>query len=487
MPDAIPHPFDSAVSLVGALRGRRVRSVDVTRAYLDRIVQDNHLVHCVTRLEAESALRQAAEADRLADAGGPLGPLHGLPMTLKDAFPVAGSRTTFGLPHLWFHRTNADCEAVARLRRAGAVFLGRTAVPFACFDWQCRPPLRRECVNPLDPTRTPGGSSGGAAAALAAGFTPLELGSDVAGSIRYPAHCCGVYGLRTTVGLIPSGDVGPDGGPVYPSGYAAGPMARSLEDLALLLSVLAPEADPRAPAPPPGKPRVAVTRSVTGLPVDAQTAAAVESVVRAARAAGHEVVEADPPFDFDEAYVLWGLLGGYEVIPGLPFVLRNRLGRRAFAAWFLYYRLGNGPLSTSFRAGLLASEAEYRAGRARRDELMARVDRFLTDHPLWVLPVSPTPAIPRQRSGRPIRFEGVAVPYSRFMGGYLCPTVPIGTPAVVVPVVPPGGGLSVGVQVHARRFADHWLVRVLGEWLSEPSPASAAGRLIIVPELPAKP
>jgi len=464
MVEAVSLPLDSAVALVGALRARTVRSVDVTRAFLDRILRGDRRVRCVTRLEADSAIRQAAEADRVADAGGPLGPLHGLPMTLKDAHRVAGSRTTFGMPHLWFHRPKADCEAVARLRRAGAVFLGRTAVPFGCWDWQCKPPFGRECVNPLDPTRTPGGTSGGAAAAVAAGFTPLELGSDIAGSNRYPAHCCGVYSLRTTVGLIPSDHDAPDGGPLLPTAYAAGPIARSLEDLALMLSVLAPEPEPRAPAPPAGKPRVAVTRSVAGLPVDAQTAAAIESVVRSARAAGHEVVEADPPFDFDEAFTLYGLLLGYEMRPSLPFGFRSRLGTKAFAAWFLDWRMGNGPMETAVRSGLLASEAEYRDALARRDELMARVDRFLADHPLWVLPVSPTAAIRRQPTGRPIRFEGVAVPYSRFIGGYLCPTVVIGTPAAVVPVKPPGGGLPVGVQVHARRFTDHWLVRVLGEW-----------------------
>src|SRR5207253_4466223 len=142
---------------------------------------------------------------------------------------VAGLRSTFGLPHLRFYRPAADCGVVARLRRAGAVILGRTAVPFACFDWQCRPPLARECVNPLDPARTPGGSSGGAAAALAARFTPLELGTDQAGSIRYPAHCCGVFGLRTTVGLVPADDILSPGKPLFSSIISVGPMARSVE------------------------------------------------------------------------------------------------------------------------------------------------------------------------------------------------------------------------------------------------------------------
>ncbi len=220
MLETVPHPLDSATALVDALRRREVRSVDVTRAFLGRIAAGDHRIHCVTRVESESALRQAADADRRADAGGPLGPLHGLPMTLKDAHRVAGSRTTFGMPHFWFHRPKTDCEAVARLRRAGAVFLGRTAVPFGCWDWQCKPPFGRECVNQIDPTRTPGGTSGGAA--VAAGFTPLELGSDIAGSNRYPAHCYGVYSLRTTVGLIPSDHDAPDGGPLLPTAYAAG-------------------------------------------------------------------------------------------------------------------------------------------------------------------------------------------------------------------------------------------------------------------------
>ncbi len=464
-----PALLSSATALVGALRRREVRSVDVTRVFLDRIAAGDHRVRCVSRLEPDAALRQAAAADRLADAGGPLGPLHGLPMTLKDGYRVAGSRSTFGLPYLHFYHPKGDCEAVARLRRAGAVFLGRTAVPFGCFDWQCKPPppLGRECVNPLDPARTPGGSSGGSAAALAAGFTPLELGSDVAGSIRYPAHCCGVYGLRATLGLIPSDDIAPDGGALTPAALALGPMARSLDDLALLLSVLAPEPDPRVPAPPMGRLRVAVTRSVPGLPVDPQTAAAVEAVVTQARAAGHEVVETVPPFDFDEAFALWGLLVGYEMRGALPRPLRNAVAIRAFAAWFLFGRLGDGPLSVSIRRGLMASEADYRHGLARRDELMAQADRFLVEHPLWVLPTSPTPAIRRQRSGRPIRFEGAAVPYSQFLGGYLCPTVTPGTPAAVVPVRPPGGGLPVGVQVHARRFADRWLVAALGSFRTD--------------------
>jgi amidase len=400
-------------------------------------------------------------------------------MTVKDGFGVAGLRSTFGLPHLRFYRPAADCEAVARLRRAGAVILGRTAVPFACFDWQCRPPLARECVNPLDPARTPGGSSGGAAAALAARFTPLELGTDVAGSIRHPAHCCGVVGLRTTVGLVPAADIGPPPGkPVCPSVISVGPMARSVGDLGLLLSALLPDRDAREVTPAAdSRLRVAITPAVEGAPPDAASAEAVRGFARRLADAGHEVTTpGQPPFDFEEGYTVWGLVAGYEMKQQFPAVLRGRLAMRAFAAWFLAYRLGGGPLTTHFRRGLLASEAEYREALGRRDELVRAVDAFLGRHDLWVLPASPGVAIRRQRPGRPIRTAGGPVPYSRFLGQYLCPTAVVGTPALVVPAGVGEGGMPVGVQVHAPRFSDRWLVDVAGPHLE------AAG---VEPPLPA--
>jgi amidase len=453
----------SAVELAAAIRSGDLRAVDAVAAFLDRIDRVNPTIHAVASVDRASALRDAEAADRARSAGGPVGPLHGVPMTVKDGLRVAGSRSTFGLPHLRWHRPRDDSEAVARLRRAGAVILGRTAVPFACFDWQCRPPLARECVNPLDPARTPGGSSGGAAAALAARLTPLELGTDVAGSIRYPAHCCGVFGLRTTVGLVPADDAGPQPGkPLFPSVLSVGPMARSAEDLELLLGALLPEPDGREVEPPArDRLRVAVTPSVPAAPTDEPTAAALRGFAASLREAGHEVTELDrPPYDFDAAFAVWGLLAGYEFKRLMPWGARNGLAVRAFAAWFLRYRLGDGPLTATMRRGMLASEAEYRDGMARRDELIVTMERFFETFDLWALPVSPAAAIRRQQAGRPILCGGRPLPYSQVLGTYLCPTAPAGTPALVVPVGADAAGLPIGVQVHAPRFADRWLARV---------------------------
>jgi len=458
-----------ATRLAADIRSGRLRSADVTAAFLERIARHDRRVRAVAALDPAGARRQADAADRAVTDGRLLGPLHGVPMTVKDGFRVAGLQSSFGLPHLTLYRPAADCEVVARLRRAGAVIMGRTAVPFACFDWQCRPPLARECVNPLDPDRTPGGSSGGAAAALASRFTPLELGTDVAGSIRYPAHCCGVFGLRTTVGLVPAGDIGPPTGkPLFPNVLSVGPVARSVGDLGLLLSALLLDRDARETTPSSGsRLRVAVTPSIDGAPPDGPAAAALAGFAHRLADAGHEVImPGRPPFDFEEGYAVWGLVAGYEMRQQFPALLRNRLAMRAFAAWFLSYRLGHGPLTTHFRRGLLASEAEYREALARRDALVQVVDAFLGQHDLWVLPASPGVAIRRQRPGRPIRTADGPVPYSRFLGQYLCPTAVIGTPALVVPAGFGECGLPVGLQVHGPRFADRWLVDVAGPHLA---------------------
>lgn len=462
-------PFLPATRLAAEIRAGRLRSVEVVAAFLDRIAKYDNRVRAIAELDPVGARRQAEAADRAVAAGVPLGPLHGVPMTVKDGFRVAGLRSSFGLPHLRFYRPAADCEVVARLRRAGAVILGRTAVPFACFDWQCRPPLARECRNPLDPARTPGGSSGGAAAALAARFTPLELGTDVAGSIRYPAHCCGVFGLRTTVGLVPAADIGPPPGkPMLPGVISVGPMARSVEDLGLLLDALLPDRDPCEVTPPAGERlRIAVTPAVEGCRPDESSSAAVAGFVARLRDAGHEVATLDrPPFDFEDAFAVWGLVGGYEMRQQFPALLRGRLAMRAFAAWFLAYRLGHGPLTTFFRRGLLASDAEYRDGLARRDELVRAVDGLFSRCDLWVLPASPGVAIRRRRPGLPILTDNAAVPYSRYLGQYLCPTAVIGTPSLVVPAGLGEGGMPVGVQFHAPRFSDRWLVGVAGPQLA---------------------
>ena len=452
----------SAADLLAALRAGTVTSAGLVEAFLGRIARLDPHLHAVVRLHPD-ARRQAAAADAARARGEPLGPLHGLPLTIKDGFRVGGVRTTFGVPGAPLITQPGDCEVVRRVRAAGAVVLGRTALPLAMFDWQCRTPLRAECNNPLDPRRTPGGSSGGSAAALAAHLTPLEIGSDLAGSIRYPAHCCGVTSLRASVGLLPISDIGPDGRtPTAPSAVSVGPMARTLADLRLLAEVMLADDDRnKAPPPPPGdRLRVAVTPRPTDVVPDDATLAALDRFADRLRAAGHAVTVLDaPPFPFADGFALWGLLVGAEMRRAMPLPLRVAPVNRLAAHFLVTHRLGRGRMSDWTLRGVRATPADYRAGLARQAELRERVAAFFGRFDLWALPVSPGPALVRQPLGRPIRHRGEAVPYADYLGGYLCPTAVVGTPAVTFPVGAGEGGMPVGVQVHAARFADRWLVR----------------------------
>lgn len=229
---ASEHRGLGARELVAGLAAGRWTSEELTSRLLDDISSLDAATPAVAvRFDAE-AIAEARDVDRRRAAGEPLGPLQGLPITIKDSFRIEGRRTTYGLAHFKRYRARSDSEVIRALKEAGVIVIGRSAVPTAVFDWNCKNQVYDECVNPHDLERTPGGTSGGAAAAVAMGLTPLELGSDIAGSIRYPAHCCGVFGFRTTDGWLPSSDWGPEGmPPAFERFGVCGPIARSLDDL----------------------------------------------------------------------------------------------------------------------------------------------------------------------------------------------------------------------------------------------------------------
>lgn len=444
----------SARDLVAGLADGRWSSRELTEAFLARIAARNPGIHALCLVEADPARRAADAADARRRVGAPRGPLDGLPMSFKDGMRVAGSRSSWGLRLYARHRPRSSSRVVAVLEAAGVVRLGRSAVPTGCFDWNCRNGVYAECLNPLDPSRTPGGSSGGAAAALAAGLTPLELGSDLGGSIRYPCHCCGVYGMRTTDGWIPVDDAGPEGSPVgYEHLVVFGPMARHPGDLDLLLAAW-DAAFPLPPAPeaPAG---IALSFGLGGLEADRGTRAALE---RWAGRLGLPVVEACPEIDFDQAFVDWGLIGGFEFARCLPGPLRLRAGRWAWGRVSVQGRLGPGVFTERFRAGLSASAADYEGALARRAEVHRALEAFFRRHGAWALPVSPAPALPLAAAGRAVPWAGAAVPYASFLGGFTAPTALLGTPALTGPVGRVDG-LPVAVQLHGPRFSDRVLAR----------------------------
>src|SRR5256712_10993731 len=233
--------FCSTTQVAAAIRAGGVSATEVLEAHLAQIATHNPVLNAVVTMDAEQAHKRAREADKALARGEVWGPLHGVPFTLKDAHATAGMRTTTGFPPLANYVPQEDSTVTARLKAAGGILIGKTNVPVMLADYQSNNPIFGRTKNPWNIERTPGGSSGGAAAALASGMTPFEIGTDLAGSIRIPTHFCGLFGLKPTEQRVPLTGLIP-GLPTPRSVRimsCIGPMARTVEDLALLYAIIA--------------------------------------------------------------------------------------------------------------------------------------------------------------------------------------------------------------------------------------------------------
>jgi amidase len=301
--------FGSATAATEMLRGGQISSRELTRLALARIDTVNPSLNAVVELRREAALREAAAADEAIARGELTGPLHGVPVTVKEAIQVAGMRSTWGNPAFKDFVADSDATVVQRLRRAGAIVVGTSNVAFMLADFaQTANQLYGVTNNPWDIGRTPGGSSGGAAAAVAAGLSFLDYGSDLVGSIRIPASFCGVYGLRPSVGVVPLTGFQPPGppAPATEASYmsAIGPLARTAADLRTALRVTAGPEKPAAKAlswvlPPPRQQELNAFRAGVVLDdprssVTAETGAVLSNTVDALARAGVTVVEGWP-------------------------------------------------------------------------------------------------------------------------------------------------------------------------------------------------
>jgi amidase len=406
-----------AVDLAAAIRAGRVSSREATRAVLERLAAVNPVLNAVTVLLADEALAAADRADVAVRRGEGLGLLHGVPVTIKENVDQAGAATTNGVPAFKDVIAASDSPPVANWRRAGAIIVGRTNTPAFSLRWHTDNDLRGRTYNPWRRERTPGGSSGGAAAALAAGIAPLAHGNDLGGSIRYPAYCCGVAGIRPTLGRVPAyNQTAPEERPPGTQLMSVqGPLARRVRDVRLGLTAMSAR-DPRdpwwAPAPLVGEPvarpiRVALTVDPAGQGVHAEVAAAVRAAGRALADAGYAVEEVEPPA-VDAVAETWSTLcinemrhvmqpyirkyGGADINRSLDFTLAavpdvdlggylKALAVRAkhIRDWTLFmerYPLVVGPVSTEppFEVGFDTTSAERHAEVARAQRLLVAVN-----------------------------------------------------------------------------------------------------------------
>ena len=241
-------------------------------------------------------------------------------------------------------------------------------------------------------------------------------------------------------------------------------MAAHLEDLDLLLERFASRIPKRRGpkvTPASGPLKIAFSRDILGVPTEPSTAALFDQFLKRLETQGHILVEAKPPLDFAGLYRDWGIIAGHEYVSAVPWIVRRTPLLALHAWWILDRRMGRGPFTTHFKHGLFASDAEYVAACARRSDILVTVDRFFSEHALWILPVSPSAAIPRAWSGKTIRTAAGEFNYSTYLGSYLVPTTVLGTPVLTCPIGPDHDQMPVGVQIHGPRFSDRWLVRAV--------------------------
>ncbi|MBM3487296.1 MAG: amidase [Alphaproteobacteria bacterium] len=383
----------SATALAEAIRTRRISSREAVASVLDRIARVNPRINAVVDLLEADARAAADRADAMVGDGAPLGPLHGVPVTVKINVDYAGRPTTNGVVAFKDAIAREDSSSVTQLKRAGAVIVGRTNVPAFSTRYFTDNDLHGRTLNPFAPDRTPGGSSGGAAAAVAAGMGPIGHGNDRAGSVRYPAYCCGVFGLRPSLGRFASHNPSAteERGISSQMAHAQGPLARTVADIRLALGVMTLP-DPHDPwyvpaplaFPSPTRPiAVAMMASLPGFEVDP----AVESTVRLAggwlAAAGYRVEEVAPPHFEEAGAMFWKLLMTEEKAASSAERAASNRGIEAFGDEAVKRARGG----TARWAGTYEFE-DYLRAVARRTAILRAWNVFLDRHPVILMPVS---------------------------------------------------------------------------------------------------
>jgi amidase len=431
----------TASQVAARIQCREVSARQVLDADLAQIERYNPTLTAVVSLDHDRARERADAADAALASGEVWGPLHGVPMTLKDAHEVAGLRTTVGTVEC-DRIAETDGAVAARLRAAGANIIGHTNVAAWLADFnQSSNPVFGSTANPWDPKRTPGGSSGGAAAALAAGMTPLEVGSDMAGSLRMPAHFCGVYGLKPTEHRVPMTGFFRQPFPVPRSVRiisCLGPMARDLDDLELGLRIISgPDAGdtdvPPVPllseaAGPLRQLRLAVAPTLPGVTVASDIRARVEQLASAVAATGAMVEDQLPRLDWAALPELFGSLVSAITSVGDP-----RAEQRSLA-W--YFEMLD-----------------------RRDQAIAAWERFFDDFDALILPAAMTTAFTHREPGASVEIDSRPVPYWT-LARLLIDFNLTGLPALVVPAGLDQHGLPIGVQIVAPRWSEMRLLRI---------------------------
>ena len=460
--------FKSAVDLAGMIADREISASELLEYYLGRIDRFNDELKAIVVLDHEGARARAREADLALKKGEIWGPLHGVPMTIKESYDVTGLPTTCGRAEMKENCPARDAVSVQRLKNAGVILFGKTNVPIDLADFQSYNEVYGTTNNPWDHSRTPGGSSGGSAAALAAGLTGFDSGSDIGGSIRNPAHYCGVFGHKPTWGLLPPRGHGLPGVIAQSDLSVIGPMGRSAADLEVGVRVMAGPDEMEAAGvvielPEPrqrglGDYRVAVWKTDEEWPVSDETQARVEAVAEAIAKSGGEVdFEARPEFDIQEGHrvyqkLLWATMAARSSDAAYADL-------QAKASSLAAEDQGAG--ATTLRAQL-ASHRDYWIANNARTRIRWAWHEFFKDHDALIAPIMATSAFEhdhRPFGERTIPVDALERPYFEqvFWAGLAVNSY---LPSSVLPTGADKDGLPIGIQIIGPQYGDLLTIRL---------------------------
>ncbi|OUR91163.1 hypothetical protein A9Q87_11885 [Flavobacteriales bacterium 34_180_T64] len=463
--------FQSASQITKEIREGKVSCVSVAKQFLEHIKSHNKTINAITDLRGyDDVIKEAKVKDRLLQDGVVLGPLHGLPMTVKDTYNVKGLISSNGNPKLKNNIAEYDAELVRRLKDAGAIIIGKTNLALFALDWQSTNPWFGQTNNPYNFNHVVGGSSGGSAAALASGFTALELGTDAGGSIRVPAHFCGICGIRTTESALSNrGNMVTPGLPRLGRYLVSnGPMARNVDDLMLAMEVLWSNDQPFSENPPVAlkqfnhndEPlKIAYSETLDGLYLDECYTEVYQSFLNKIHHSNHELVQSKPSYSSNTLINLWGRITGYDFAAAMkktPF-------KGLISYLFVKSKYKDRQWAKGMCQGSRSSAINYAEALQLKDDVTDTFTRFFEKYDVWITPVSIAPAFKHQKPGIPFEVNGRKIPYTKAFIPFNFPSTIPGYPIVVIPIGITKNGLPVGVQIHSQKWHDYKLLRIAKE------------------------
>lgn len=466
--------FAAAVEQAAAIRDRELSAVELLNIHLERIARHNPALNAIVTLDEARARTRAQEADAALARGESWGPLHGVPVTIKDAIATAGIRTTGGYEPLAEYVPSEDAPVVARLKAAGAIVIGKTNLPVLSRDFQCENPIFGRSNNPWDLGRTPGGSTGGGAAAVAAGLSPLEIGSDIGGSVRIPAHYSGIYALKPTEYRVPTtGHIPdlPDGPKTVRHMNTIGPLARSLDDLELAIRLISGPDGWEVEVPPVplnhvetpalANLRIAWTDNFGDVPVTADTRTALELLASALAVNGARVEQRLPEgLDFTLLGPTHAALIHAERASAMTKEEEERYLRGRGLDPDRLDPNSDNPMERGMALASNASVRDLATILNRRDSQIQALERFFTEVDVLLCPVTATPAISHRPTNSPVEVDEQLISYWAAGTAYTGPFNLTGHPAVIVPLAQSAEGLPIGLQIVGPRWGEMGILAI---------------------------